>query len=135
MVEVADVNVLLIEDDPDVSKSFTGALERQGFRVTAVNAADRAFEELRRSSFDVIVCDVILPRMEGTTFFDRLKDDFPNMTGRVLFVTGWSGEEKTRRLVEYTGRPFLQKPVEMDVLVKAVREIAAGLPGAGSSRP
>jgi DNA-binding response OmpR family regulator len=117
------VNVLLVEDDPTVSKIFTIVLERAGFAVTSVANAVDALAVLGQSPFHAIVCDLILPRAEGTTFYDELRSTFPDMAERVLFVTGWANEPKSRALLEHTGRPFLAKPVEATELVAAVRRI------------
>ena len=117
------MNVLLVEDDPAVSRVFTSVLERAGFAVTSVANAVDALAAIGKSPFHAIVCDLILPRAEGTTFYDDLRSAFPDMAERVLFVTGWANEPKSRNLLEHTGRPFLAKPVEAAELVAAVRRI------------
>ena len=117
------MSVLLIDDDPGIRKTFGRALEKAGFDVTVVGGSVAAFAELRNRSFEAIVCDVVLPLADGTVLYETIQKDFPDMADRVIFVSGWVKDEKTRRLLEYTGRPFLAKPVKPAVLVKAVREV------------
>ena len=118
------MNVLLIDDDAGVRKSFSRVLQRSGFEVTAVETGADAMTELRKQSFQVVVCDIILLEADGTSVYEELRDEFPAMANRVLFVTGWTGDEKVTRLLEYTGRPYLTKPVELEELVTSVRQVA-----------
>ena len=128
------MKVLLIDDDAEVRDAFARILEKSGFEVTRVDGAHPAFDALETGSFDAIVCDVILPKLDGTTFYEDLAERYPKMAERVLFVTGWSGDDKVIRLLKYTGRPFLNKPVELEDLVGAVREVAE-LAGASDLYP
>ncbi len=114
--------VLLIDDESGIRESFTRILERDGFAVTAVGGAVAAFAELKLHCFQAIVCDVILPVADGTSFYEELQQEFPEMESRVVFVSGWVGDEKIKGLLEYTGQPFLQKPVDFEELVRVVRQ-------------
>ncbi len=116
------MKALLIDDDPGIRESFSRILERDGFAVTTVGGAVAAFAELKLHCFQAIVCDVILPVADGTSFFEELQEEYPEMASRVVFVTGWVQDEKIKGLLEYTGRPFLQKPVDFHELVRVVRE-------------
>lgn len=116
------MKVLLIDDDLGIRESFRRILERDGFAVTTVGGAVAAFAELKLHSFEAIVCDVILPVVDGTIFYEKLQDEYPEMASRVVFVSGWVEDEKVKGLLEYTGQPFLQKPVDFGELVRVVRE-------------
>ncbi len=116
------MKVLLIDDDPGIREAFRRILEREGFAITTVGGAVAAFAELKLHCFEAIVCDVILPEADGTSFFEELKEEYPEMESRVEFVTGWIEEEKVKRLLEYTGQPFLPKPVDFGELVRVVRQ-------------
>src|SRR5690348_14537913 len=108
------MRVLLVEDDTAVRKAFTKILDQAGFTVTAVANGVEAFVELKKSSsFDVVVSDFAMPGMEGTTFFEHLGHQYPALALRVVFVTGYGNDEKTRKLLEHTGRPYLAKPVDI----------------------
>ena len=118
------MNVLLVEDDETVAKTVTKLLERAGFQVTTASTATDALAAVRQTAFHALVVDLILPRSEGTTFYDELSASFPEMAARVLFVTGWASDPKSRNLLEHTGRRVLGKPLQPEQLVAAVREIA-----------
>ena len=116
-------DVLLIEDDPSVRLALGKGLEQAGLKVLGVGSAAAALASLKQQPVRAIVCDLILPDREGTSFYEQLKEQHPELAGRVLFLTGWAGDEKVRKLLDYTGRPYLAKPVDLKVLVEAVRKI------------
>ncbi len=116
------MKVLLIDDDPGIREAFRRILEREGFAITTVGGAVAAFAELKLHCFEAIVCDVILPVADGTSFYEELQETYPQMAPRVVFVSGWVEDEKVKRLLEYTGQPFLQKPVDFGELVRVVRQ-------------
>ncbi len=117
------MTVLVVEDDPSVLRSHTKLLEHGGFVVlSAVNGVE-AFEHLRTEDVDAILCDVDMPTLNGTGFFEQLEELQPEMASRVVFVTGHTDAPETRKFLEQTGQPFLGKPTQDDELVTAVREI------------
>ncbi len=116
------MKLLLIDDDRGVRESFRRILERDGFAVTTVGDAVAAFAELKLHCFQAIVCDVILPVADGTSFYEELQEEYPEMASRVVFVSGWVEDEKVKGLLEYTGQPFLQKPVDFGELVRVIRQ-------------
>ena len=119
------MDVLIVEDDPAVRKSHAKILERAGFMVASVDNGLAAFAELQQRPFRVIVCDIKMPFLEGKSLYEQLEENMPDMAGRVVFVTSWVGDEPTRRFLERTGQPFLEKPVELAELVDVVRKTAA----------
>ena len=127
------MNLLIIDDDIALQRSFSNVLERSGFRVTSVASEEAAMEALRAGSFDVILCDIILPGTEGTTVYEHLSREYPELEARFVFITGSMGDEKVRRLVEHTGRPCLEKPVELKELVATVQVIATQSSGRSST--
>lgn len=118
------MDVLIVDDDEAVRKTFTRALERAGYMVTAVDNGLAAFAELQRHGYRAVVCDVDMPFLEGRTLYDELRKDFPEMAQRVLFATGWSENDEVGPFLKQTGRPVLQKPVDLKDLVDAVRKVA-----------
>ncbi len=120
---VTTMPILVVEDDPSVLRSHMRLLEQGGFEVLAAVNGMEAFEHLRTENVDAILCDVDMPTLNGTGFFEQLEELQPDMASRVVFVTGHADEPETRRFLEQTGQPFLGKPTEDDELVAAVRRI------------
>ena len=118
------MDVLIVDDDEDVRRTFSRALERAGYMVTAVENGLAAIAELHQQSCSVIVCDIHMPFLEGKSFYDELSKDFPALAQRVVFATGWAEHDEVGPFLERTGRPVLHKPVDFKELVAAVRGVA-----------
>lgn len=119
------MRVLLIEDDRSVQQSAAKALQLAGLQVAVASNAAEANGLISLGGFDAVVCDAILPDMDGSTFFEGLLDRHPELAEKTVFVTGWMKDSKVRQLLEYTGRPILTKPVEIEELQRVVGAIAA----------
>ncbi len=122
------MDILIVDDDDAVRKTFSRTLERAGFMVTAVDNGLAAFAELQRHHYRAIVCDVHMPFLEGRSFYDELRKDYPQMAQRVVFATGWAEHDEVGPFLKQTGRPVLHKPVDSKDLVATVRAVAE--PGA-----
>ncbi len=120
---VPTMPILVIEDDPSVLRSHMRLLEQGGFEVLPATNGMEAFEHLRTENVDAILCDVDMPTLSGTGFFEQLEELQPDMASRVVFVTGHADEPETRRFLEQTGQPFLGKPTQNGELVAAIRRI------------
>jgi len=119
------MDVLIVEDDPGVQRLMTRSLEKAGFMVKAVENGLAALAELREAEFRAIVCDVGLPFLEGKSFYQHLKSEYPGQAQRVLFVTGMANDPATKAFLDASGQPYLGKPVELADFLKAVRHIVS----------
>lgn len=118
------MDVLIVDDDDDIRRTFTRALERAGYMVTVVENGLAAFAELQQHQYSAIVCDIHMPFLEGRSFYDELVAHYPQMAPRVVFATGWADQDEVADFLKQTGRPVLRKPVDFKQLVKTVRWVA-----------
>jgi chemotaxis family two-component system sensor histidine kinase/response regulator PixL len=115
--------VLVVDDNPAVLRSHAKLLEQGGFTVLQAENGIRAFEHLGNAAVEAILCDVDMPTLPGTGFFEQLEERLPQMASRVVFVTGHADEPDTRAFLEQTGQPFLGKPTPAEELLNVVRQI------------
>jgi CheY-like chemotaxis protein len=79
-------NILVIDDEPDVRDAVKRVLERAGYSVrTADNAID-AFAELERVATDVVITDIIMPKMNGVQAIESIRKAFPWV--RIIAISG-----------------------------------------------
>lgn len=113
---LAGAAILLVEDDPRVSRSTVGALEELGYLPMACGSGAEALEILRASErIDLIITDVMMPEMSGPELIRRVSQDHPDIA--VLFVTGFVGEAGEEDL---SGYDMLRKPFTVSALADAV---------------
>lgn len=117
------MDILIVDDDEDVRRMFSRALERAGYMVTAMENGLAAFAELQQHQYRAIVCDVHMPFLEGRSFYDEIVREYPAMGQRVIFATGWADQDEVGDFLKRTGRPVLRKPVELKELVATVRRL------------
>jgi CheY-like chemotaxis protein len=122
------MDVLIVDDDPSVRRTYVKLLEGEGYSVTSASSGFEAFLEVQLRPYHVIVCDVLMPFQRGTDFYRWLKQKFPAMARQVVFVTGWADDPDVRALLDDTGQPYLPKPVEADALLREVDRLAERRP-------
>ncbi|MDH5643578.1 MAG: response regulator [Gemmatimonadota bacterium] len=121
------LSVLVVDDDLGVSSSYRKVLERSGFVVEVVSNGVDAFDVLQNEEVRAIVCDLNMPLLDGSHFFEQLEERIPEMASRVIFVTGDTEDAKMSKFLKRTGQPFLQKPAEIAELVEYVTRMARRL--------
>jgi len=118
--------VLVVEDDPRVSRSTVAALEELGYRPFPCASGKEALAILKREpSLALVVTDVMMPEMTGTELAVEVKRRRPDM--RILFVTGYVGEAGDA--VELAGHAVLRKPFTVAALASAVDAALGGVNG------
>lgn len=117
------MDVLIVEDDAAVRTTFARALQHAGYATHEAATVAEAVRLLGAQTVDAIVCDFTLPGMDGSMLHQRLVEVAPAVADRIIFVTGWARDPKTRSLLDYTGQPLLEKPVEIADLLAQVRRI------------
>lgn len=122
------LRVLVVEDERTVREALRTFGERRGWRVDEAADGEEALTQLARAApddFDVVLCDVKMPRVSGIELYDRLKTEAPLWIGRLLYVTGDVVAEETQRFFARTRCPVVHKPFDFDFLQSEVERRAA----------
>jgi PAS domain S-box-containing protein len=112
--------VLLVEDEPALLRMTTEMLSRQGFEVISAPDPLAALELANVERFDVVVTDVVMPKMSGADLADRFGERFPKT--RFVFMSGYTHEVIDDGRLGPTAR-FLAKPFSSAELIDAVRGV------------
>lgn len=101
--------ILVVDDEERICQAVKKALERIGYRVETSLDPGEALTKLRTHSFDMVICDVKMPGIDGITLLDRIKEYNPSTL--VLMITGFASIESAveslkRGAVEYIPKPF-----------------------------
>ena len=113
--------ILIAEDQPDVLELAVSILEDYGYSVlTAADGEEalRKFEE-NASKIDLVLLDVVMPRMSGTDAYDQMQNVIPSL--RALFSTGYSFQALESKFIVDQELTWIQKPYSPTVLLSAVR--------------
>jgi PAS domain S-box-containing protein len=115
--------VLVIEDEDLVRALAARALEVSGYRVISASSGADALGLLERHGGAVraVLCDAVMPGMNGREFARRLAERWPGVP--VLFMSGYPGNDVVQRGILDLDAPFLQKPFTTDRLVAALHAL------------
>ena len=118
------LRVLVAEDEAALAGAVAEGLREAGFVVELAKDGQEAFDLVSARPFDVIVCDLRMPRMDGPTFYRAIAAREPALSRRVIFVTGDVAGTEAGRFLEASGCRWLPKPFRLADLVRAARDVA-----------
>lgn len=117
------MKVLLAEDEPDIQFITRLALEDAGCTVVAVADGQAALDSAQLERFDVVLLDVMMPRVDGFTACARLKSD-PRTRGiPVIFLTAKSQEIEVQHGLAIGALGYIVKPFDVFSLAQKIGEI------------
>ena len=102
--------ILLVDDDPLARAAHELMLRQLAEVVTAVDGADALATICWGAPFDLVICDVDMPRLDGPAFFRLLQKGWPTLATQLVFLTGSSSAAREREL-RALGRPVFRKPI------------------------
>jgi CheY-like chemotaxis protein len=118
--------VLVIDDEPLIGRIIRTALSNQ-HDVLVVHRASEALARLEQGeTFDLVLCDVVMPDLGGPEFFDQTAKRWPQLVARVVFMTGGAFTPRTLEFVQRVPNGVLRKPFTVDRLRRLVCEQMGG---------
>lgn len=115
--------ILILEDDPVLVGMLTDFLKSNNFLVTSVaNGAD-GVQHILKSSFDVILCDMVMPNFPGDMFYLAVERTRPHLCNRFIFMTGQLGNPEIETFIRQIRGFMLWKPFELHELMGAIKTV------------
>ena len=114
--------VLVVEDEQALGDAVAAALADEGFRPDRASDGEEALARLAERHYDVIICDLKMPRVDGMAFFREISGKMPHVARRLIFVTGDVAGTEAERFLEESGCRWVPKPFRLRDLVRAARE-------------
>jgi len=120
--EAATGVVLVVEDEPDLCKLITSILEHAGYTVLSASDPEEALRlaAAQAGRLDLLVTDVVLPRLSGRQLAERLRDQQPSL--RVLYMSGYADRAVIHNGILHEEATFLEKPFTKHALLTKVRQ-------------
>jgi signal transduction histidine kinase/ActR/RegA family two-component response regulator len=119
----APSRVLVVEDEPTVARLIADVLQDEGFSVAVLLDSQEALHRAEAESFDLVICDMKMPGLDGQRFFQRLAASGHPLSQSFLFVTGDVIAPATLAFLERHGLPHLAKPFRVEELTARVRQV------------
>jgi PAS domain S-box-containing protein len=121
--------ILVVEDEDAVRRLIKAILERLGYSVLEARDGEEALAVWTEHSsrIDLVVTDVVMPRLDGPSFVADMSAKHPGT--RVIYLSGYTDDAMMRRQDLDADTPFLQKPFTSGALARAVRSVLDQQPG------
>jgi DNA-binding response OmpR family regulator len=116
--------ILIVDDEPDLTMVSTLALEYHGFKVDTFNDPQEALSKFNPSSYDLIILDIKMPKMDGFELYHEIKKKDNN--AKVCFLTASELYYEEFRNKEYHALDrnlFIRKPIDNEDLIKEINKL------------
>src|ERR687892_903539 len=116
--------ILIVDDEPDITRLCSLALEYYGFKVDTFNDSEEALSNFKPDYYDLVILDIKMPKMDGFELYDELKKK--DQKAKVCFLTASELYYEEFRKKEYNAidkNLFIRKPIENKLLINQVNRI------------
>lgn len=122
-----ELPLLVIEDESAVMSFLRAALERNGYQIVAASSGVEGLKLLENGAYMGVISDMRTPGgVNGADVHDWIRAHRPELSHRILFITGDTVNQETMAILEKTGAPCIEKPFRVAQLLKSVEMLLAG---------
>ncbi len=116
-------SILLVEDQARVCNVITIMLKSLGYQITAVNSGEEALTAINagKNKYDLLLSDVILPRMNGITLAEKVQKIMPTI--KILLMSGYPSEELLKEFTISNNIQIVDKPFTKEIIARHIRKI------------
>ena len=114
-------SILLLDDDIELADTLKQLLESHNFVVTTVPSGVEGVREIMQFDFDIIMCDMMMPKMPGDMFYFAVQRTKPQLCSRFIFITGYPDKPEVVHFLSGLKDPVvLNKPVGNDEIIRTI---------------
>lgn len=111
--------VLIVDDEKSIRITLSEFLKKEGYEVGIAADAASAFQMLEEQEYDIILTDIIMPRITGIELLEKIRERSKHT--QIIIMTGEPTVETAVKAVQSGANDYLTKPIGRDVLIKTVR--------------
>jgi DNA-binding NtrC family response regulator len=116
------LDILLVDDEPDFRTVVGEALRDAGYRVSLAANGAEGLTQISSNVFDVMICDIRLPKVDGLTLFRRVRQESPGTD--VILITAHAAVTDAVAALKEGAYDYLTKPFEVDEIILQMQRIA-----------
>jgi DNA-binding NtrC family response regulator len=118
-----EASVLIVDDETLIRETLAEYLSQEGLHVVACGSGEEALERAMQHRFDVVLCDVQLPGIDGLELLERLRRVSPETF--VLLITAYATVENAVEAFQRGAHDYLMKPILLDEVLVKIRRLLA----------
>ena len=113
--------ILVVDDEPDVREVLQRKLQREGYTVDCAADGEEALAKVRECDPDVILLDLMLPKLNGFEVLRRVREDFTDRWRPVIIVSAQQDLETTKKCYQMEADHYLAKPCGIEHVVGGIK--------------
>lgn len=110
-----NLKILIVDDEEAMSSFLVSLLSKHGHECQTAKDGIEALEKVKKSSFDSVVIDIVMPLMDGVTLTKELLKLYPNLP--VMIMTGHADDHSAESAIAAGAREFIKKPFFIDEFI------------------
>jgi type II secretory ATPase GspE/PulE/Tfp pilus assembly ATPase PilB-like protein len=122
-IQIQKSRILVVDDDPDVRALFTSVLEKNLYEVVQAYDGLDGLERVYEASPDLVLCDLMMPRMDGRQFLLRMRERLETKAIPIIILTAASTDDNEVGLLELGASDFIAKESSYQVILSRVRRL------------
>jgi len=112
--------ILIIDDDIDLCLLLKRYLDRKGYQVTTASTASGGRAALKKNRFDLVLCDMRLPDMDGMDLLKQVRNDYPQIP--VVIITGYSDVRMAVKTIKMGAIEYVTKPIHHEEILLTIEK-------------
>ena len=112
-------NILIIDDEKAIRKTLTEILSYEGYKIEEAGDGEEGLKKFREKNFDVVLCDIKMPKMDGLEFLDKAREANPDIP--VIMISGHGTIETAVEAVKKGAYDYISKPPDLNRLLITIR--------------
>jgi CheY-like chemotaxis protein len=115
--------ILVVDDEPLVAAAIADILGQEGYEVEMAKNGREALKKIAARSYDLILCDLLMPELDGVGLYREIERQQPSLLQRLAFVSGSTEVPKYASFCERTAVALLSKPFALADLLRLVHRL------------
>ena len=112
-------NILIIDDEKAIRKTLSEILSYEGYKIDEASDGEEGLRKFRDKTFDVVLCDIKMPKLDGIEFLDKARESNPDIP--VIMISGHGTIETAVEAVKKGAYDYISKPPDLNRLLITIR--------------
>ena len=117
--------ILLIDDEPSVQRALRRLLHRSGYDISTAANGQEGLAALAVHAYEVILCDMRMPDLDGPGFYRELEQRSPHLLSRIIFLTGDVLSPEAQAFFDHVDNARLDKPFRAQEVRRVIQQVLA----------
>ena len=120
--------ILIVDDEKEIVESLTLCLKREGYEVSVAFDGEEALQKLRDDNPDLVILDLMLPKLNGFEVLERMQKEFTDKWRPVIIMSAKDELESWRTCYDLEANLYLIKPCTIDEILHGIIAMISLIP-------